>query len=165
MADSATLEAVKIDKDAGDFSYPEEYKYDAGYGLSEDTLDFISNAKGEADWIREFRKKALKIFNDKPMPTHWASKDLENIIFQKIRYYLAKGQKPTRNWDEVPDDVKETFERLGIPEKERKYLAGVSIPRFSGSGLAKLFQRVTTSSQRSTVLSFLAAASSTCLLE
>jgi Fe-S cluster assembly protein SufB len=59
------------------------------------------------------------------MPTHWASKDLENIIFQDIRYYLAKGQKPTRSWDEVPDDVKETFERLGIPEKERKFLAGV----------------------------------------
>src|SRR5690606_23266853 len=68
---------------------------------------------------------ALKIFNDKPMPTHWASEDLENIKFEDIRYYLAKGQKPTRSWDEVPDDVKETFERLGIPEKERKYLAGV----------------------------------------
>ena len=59
------------------------------------------------------------------MPTHWASKDLENIVFDNIRYYLSKGQKPTRSWDEVPDDVKETFERLGIPEKERKFLAGV----------------------------------------
>jgi Fe-S cluster assembly protein SufB len=59
------------------------------------------------------------------MPTHWASKDLENIIFKDIRYYLSKGQAPTRSWDEVPDDVKKTFERLGIPEKERKYLAGV----------------------------------------
>ncbi|MDP4849031.1 MAG: Fe-S cluster assembly protein SufB, partial [Verrucomicrobiales bacterium] len=56
---------------------------------------------------------------------HWASKDLENIIFNNIRYYLSKGQAPTRSWDEVPDDVKKTFERLGIPEKERKYLAGV----------------------------------------
>jgi Fe-S cluster assembly protein SufB len=59
------------------------------------------------------------------MPTHWASKDLEAIDFDKIRYYLATGQKPTRSWDEVPDDVKKTFERLGIPEKERAYLAGV----------------------------------------
>lgn len=125
MPDSATLEAVNIDQDEGNFSYPEEYAHDAGYGLTEETIDYISNVKGEADWIREFRKKALKTFLDKPMPTHWASKDLENIIFEDIRYYLSKGQAPTRSWDEVPDDVKETFERLGIPEKERKFLAGV----------------------------------------
>lgn len=125
MPDSATLEAVNIDQDEGNFSYPEEYAHDAGYGLNEDTIDFISNVKGEADWIREFRKKALKIFESKPMPTHWASEDLENIKFDDIRYYLAKGQRPTRSWDEVPDDVKQTFERLGIPEKERKFLAGV----------------------------------------
>ncbi|HRQ88251.1 MAG TPA: Fe-S cluster assembly protein SufB [Bacteroidia bacterium] len=125
MTDSATLEAVSIDQAEGDFSYPEDYAHDAGYGLTEKTLDYISDIKGEAEWIREFRKRALKVFNDKPMPTHWASKDLENIVFDNIRYYLAKGQRPTRSWDEVPDDVKETFERLGIPEKERKYLAGV----------------------------------------
>ena len=125
MAGSATLEAVNIDKDEGNFSYPEDYAHDAGYGLNEGTVDYISNIKGEAEWIREFRHKALKVFFAKPMPTHWASKDLENIIFNNIRYYLSKGQAPTRSWDEVPDDVKKTFERLGIPEKERKYLAGV----------------------------------------
>lgn len=125
MADSATLEAVSIDNEAGNFTYPEDYEHDAGYGLTSDTIDYISDIKKEADWIREFRHKALKVFNDKPMPTHWASKDLENIVFENIRYYLSKGQKPTRSWDEVPDDVKETFERLGIPEKERKFLAGV----------------------------------------
>ena len=125
MADSATLEAVNIDQDAGDFTYPEDYEHDAGYGLTTETIDYISDIKKEADWIREFRHRALKVFNDKPMPTHWASKDLENIVFDNIRYYLSKGQKPTRSWDEVPDDVKETFERLGIPEKERKFLAGV----------------------------------------
>ncbi|MDF1754179.1 MAG: Fe-S cluster assembly protein SufB [Verrucomicrobiales bacterium] len=124
MSEAATLEAVTIDSE-GDFSYPEAYAHDAGVGLNEDTLDYISNVKGEADWIREFRKKALKTFESKPNPTHWASKDLENIKFENIRYYLSKGQKPTRSWDEVPDDVKQTFERLGIPEKERKYLAGV----------------------------------------
>ena len=125
MAGSATLEAVNIDQDEGNFSYPEDYAHDAGYGLNEGTVDYISNIKGEAEWIREFRHKALKVFFAKPMPTHWASKDLENIIFNDIRYYLSKGQAPTRSWDEVPDDVKKTFERLGIPEKERKYLAGV----------------------------------------
>lgn len=125
MADSATLEAVNIDQDNGNFSYPEDYLHDAGYGLNEGTVDYISNIKGEAEWIRQFRHKALKVFKAKPMPTHWASRDLENIIFNDIRYYLSKGQTPTRSWDEVPDDVKKTFERLGIPEKERKYLAGV----------------------------------------
>jgi len=125
MPDSATLEAVTIDQDEGNFSYPEDYAHDAGYGLDEGTVDYISNIKGEAEWIREFRQKALKVFFAKPMPTHWASQDLENIIFKDIRYYLSKGQAPTRSWDEVPDDVKKTFERLGIPEKERKYLAGV----------------------------------------
>ena len=125
MAGSATLEAVNIDQDEGNFSYPEDYAHDAGYGLNEGTVDYISNINGEAEWIREFRHKALKVFFAKPMPTHWASKDLENIIFNNIRYYLSKGQAPTRSWDEVPDDVKKTFERLGIPEKERKYLAGV----------------------------------------
>ncbi|MBL9159858.1 MAG: Fe-S cluster assembly protein SufB [Verrucomicrobiales bacterium] len=125
MPDSATLEAVNIDQDEGNFSYPEDYAHDAGYGLTEKTIDYISDIKGEAEWIREFRKRALKVFNDKPMPTHWASKDLENIVFENIRYYLSKGQRPTRSWDEVPDDVKATFERLGIPEKERKFLAGV----------------------------------------
>ena len=126
MSNTATLEeAVAIDQTEGDFSYPEDYKYDAGTGLSEETVEYISNIKKEEPWILEFRKKALKIFESKPMPTHWATKDLENIIFNDIRYYLAKGQKPTRSWDEVPDDVKETFERLGIPERERKFLAGV----------------------------------------
>jgi len=125
MPDAATLEAVSIDQSEGDFSYPEAYEHDAGYGLTEQTLDFISNVKGEAEWLREFRKKALQVFESKPMPTHWASRDLENIKFEDIRYYLSKGQRPTRSWDEVPDDVKQTFERLGIPEKERKFLAGV----------------------------------------
>ncbi|MEM7144947.1 MAG: Fe-S cluster assembly protein SufB [Verrucomicrobiota bacterium] len=123
--DDLTTAAVSIDQTQGDFAYPEDYSYDAGTGLTEATIDYISEVKKEAEWVRDFRKRALKVFEEKPMPTHWASKDLENIDFDKIRYYLSKGQQPTRSWDEVPDDVKETFERLGIPEKERKFLAGV----------------------------------------
>ncbi len=142
-ADSATLEAVNIDRDEGNFSYPEDYTHDAGYGLNEGTVDYISNIKGEAEWIREFRQKALKVFFSKPMPTHWASKDLENIIFDDIRYYLAKGQTPTRSWDEVPDDVKETFERLGIPEKERKFLAGVEAQFDSESAYSNVKEALT----------------------
>ena len=118
-------EAIKVDYEKGNFSFPEDYTYDAGTGLNEETVAYISKVKNEAEGIKEIRLKALEIINKKPMPTHWASKDLENIVFDNIRYYLSKGQKPSRTWDEVPDDVKETFERLGIPEQERKFLAGV----------------------------------------
>jgi Fe-S cluster assembly protein SufB len=114
-----------IDQSVGDFKYDVKYEFDAGTGLSEDTVRYISSVKKEAAWILEFRLKALRTFLEKPMPTHWATKDLENIDFAKIRYYLASGQKPKRTWDEVPDDIKRTFERLGIPEQERKFLAGV----------------------------------------
>uniref|UniRef100_A0A7V4GAC3 Calcineurin-like phosphoesterase domain-containing protein n=1 Tax=Desulfobacca acetoxidans TaxID=60893 RepID=A0A7V4GAC3_9BACT len=117
--------AIDIDRSVGDFHYPEDYKLDAGYGLSERTVHFIADAKGEPDWIREFRLRALGVFESKPMPTHWASDDLNTIDFSKIRYYLSKGDLPRRSWDEVPEDVKRTFERLGIPEQERKFLAGV----------------------------------------
>ena len=71
--DNATLEAVSIDQSEGNFSFPEAYSFDAGYGLSETVIDYISDAKQEAEWVRDFRKRALKIFLDKPMPTHWAS--------------------------------------------------------------------------------------------
>ncbi len=114
-----------IDQAVGDFTYDVKYEFDAGSGLNENVIRYISGVKKEADWILDFRLKAYQTFLDKPMPTHWATKDLENINFDKIRYYLAQGQKPKRTWDEVPDDIKKTFERLGIPEQERKFLAGV----------------------------------------
>ena len=117
--------AIDIDRGIGDFSYPEQHTFDAGHGLTEKTIDYIADVKKEADWIRAFRHRALKVFQDKPLPTHWASRDLNAIDFDAIRYYLSRGQQPTRSWDDVPDDMKETFERLGIPEQERKFLAGV----------------------------------------
>jgi Fe-S cluster assembly protein SufB len=116
---------LDFEMDHGNFSYPENHKYDAGYGLTSKTIDYICDVKNDPDWLREFRHKALEIFWNKPNPTHWASQDLENIHFDAIRYYLAHGQVPSRSWEDVPDDVKRTFERLGIPEKERKFLAGV----------------------------------------
>ncbi len=114
-----------IGGDIGDFSYDMDYAYDAGTGLSEDTINYIADVKKDPDWIRKFRLDAYKKFLEKPMPTHWASTDLENIIFEKIRYYLSQGQTPSRSWDDVPEEMKQTFERLGIPEQERKFLAGV----------------------------------------
>ncbi|MDR3403809.1 MAG: Fe-S cluster assembly protein SufB [Chthoniobacter sp.] len=116
---------LDIDRTRGDFRYDVKHEFDAGTGLTHDTIDYIVNVKGEPDWIRDWRHKALDIFLSKPMPTHWASKDLENIVFKDIRYYLSGGQKASRSWDDVPEDMKRTFERLGIPEQERKFLAGV----------------------------------------
>ncbi len=121
----ATTPDLNVDRDSGNFHYDTTYEFDAGVGLNEQTIDYICDVKGEDDWVRDFRKRALEVFWKKPNPTHWASKQLDQIDFDKIRYYLAKGQRPTRSWDEVPQEVKETFERLGIPEKERAYLAGV----------------------------------------
>jgi Fe-S cluster assembly protein SufB len=123
--DTETHDAINVDRDKGDFKYPEQHKFDAGVGLSHKTIDYICDVKGDRDWVREFRHKALDVFESKPMPTHWATKDLESIDFDVIRYYLSDGAKPKRSWDEVPDDVKETFERLGIPQQERAFLAGV----------------------------------------
>lgn len=117
--------ALGIDQSLGDFTYDVKYDYDAGSGLNEQTVRYISGVKKEAPWLLDFRLRALKTFLAKPLPTHWATRDLENINFDKIRYYLAQGQKPKRTWDEVPADIKKTFERLGIPEQERKFLAGV----------------------------------------
>src|SRR2546430_6371220 len=117
--------AVDIDRNKGNFSYDVAHAYDAGIGLSEKTIHYISDVKEDPDWVREFRLRGLKTFLEKPLPTHWASKDLEAIDFDKIRYYLAPGTAPSRSWDEVPEDIKRTFERLGIPEQERKFLAGV----------------------------------------
>jgi len=125
VQDQTAEEAVRFDQSDGNFFYPEEYEHDAGMGLSERTINYISDVKEEDDWVRDFRLRALKTFQGKPMPTHWASRDLESIRFEDIRYYLSKGQRSRRSWDDVPDDVKQTFERLGIPEKERKFLAGV----------------------------------------
>jgi Fe-S cluster assembly protein SufB len=116
---------INIDRSIGDFSYDMDYAFDAGVGLSERTIDYICDVKKDPDWIRAFRKEAYRKFLAMPMPTHWASRDLENIIFENIRYYLSQGQEPKRSWDDVPEKIKQTFERLGIPEQERKFLAGV----------------------------------------
>jgi Fe-S cluster assembly protein SufB len=125
VLDLETREAIDIDRSAGDFTFPERNKFDAGHGLSDKTIDYISDVKNDPAWVREFRHKALQVFLDKPLPTHWATKDLENIDFDKIRYYLSDGEKPKRSWADVPADVLETFERLGIPQQERAFLAGV----------------------------------------
>ncbi len=91
-------------------------------GLSEDIVRQISAIKKEPQWMLDFRLKALQIFRDKPMPT-WGA-DLSDIDFDSITYYMSPTEKSTENWDDVPPEIRKTFDRLGIPEAEKKFLAG-----------------------------------------
>jgi Fe-S cluster assembly protein SufB len=141
--DTETREAINIDRSKGDFHFPERHKFDAGRGLTEKTVDYICDVKNDPQWVREFRHKALQVFRDKPMPTNWATKDLESIDFDIIRYYLSDGEKPKRSWADVPADVLETFERLGIPQQERAFLAGVEAQFDSEAAYSNMKEELT----------------------
>lgn len=105
------------------FKDPELYVYKAKKGLSREIVEEISRLKNEPSWMTEFRLKAYDIFVTKPMPT-WGA-NLSEINFDDIVYYIKPTDKKGKSWDEVPEYIKRTFERLGIPEAERKFLAGV----------------------------------------
>jgi Fe-S cluster assembly scaffold protein SufB len=92
-------------------------------GLTRRVVEEISHQKNEPKWMREFRLQAYEIFMSKPMPT-WGP-DLSQLNFDEIVYYIQPTDRKGRSWDEVPEEIKRTFERLGIPEWERKFLAGV----------------------------------------
>ena len=122
-ADQEYLADVKTDYQYG-FYDTEKPVFKAERGLTHAVVDQISDHKNEPDWMRQFRHEALDIFFSKPMPT-WGA-DLSGIDFDEIFYYLKPSEgQGNRNWDDVPEDIKRTFDRLGIPEAERKFLAGV----------------------------------------
>ncbi len=112
----------------------EEYKY--GFrdkdvsifrtekGLTRKIVEEISSMKEEPQWMLDYRLKALEHFYSRPMP-QWGG-DLSELNFDEIVYYVKPSEKQGRTWDEVPEEIKRTFDKLGIPEAEQKYLAGVS---------------------------------------
>ena len=102
------------------------YAYKSDKGLNREIVERISSMKNEPAWMREFRLKAYDVFRSKPMPTWGDTELLEQIDFDNIRYFVKAGERTEQNWDDVPDDIKRTFDRLGIPEAERKFLSGVS---------------------------------------
>jgi Fe-S cluster assembly protein SufB len=123
--DIATLEAdrlrsVEINK--YDFHTDSPAVFKARKGLDAGIVAQISEMKGEPGWMRDFRLKSFEIFESKPMPK-WGGR--VGIDFQDIYYYLKPTDHQGKTWDDVPDAIKETFDRLGIPEAERKFLAGV----------------------------------------
>src|SRR5699024_7972904 len=93
-------------------------------GLTKAVVEQISRMKEEPEWMLEERLKALEIFYSKPMP-QWGG-DLSELDFDEIVYYVKPSEAQGRTWDEVPEEIKKTFDVLGIPEAEQKYLAGVS---------------------------------------
>jgi Fe-S cluster assembly protein SufB len=112
----------------------QEYKYgfhdDVTYlvetkvGLTRQTVVEISGFKAEPDWMLQFRLRAYDHFLARAMPT-WVPENVQNIDFSKIVYYRKPSEREEKSWDDVPDKIKQTFEKLGIPEAERKFLAGV----------------------------------------
>ncbi len=105
-----------------DFHTESTPTFKAEKGISAKIVAQISEMKGEPGWMRDFRLRSFEIFESKPMPRWGGALDLN---FQDIYYYLKPTDHQGKTWDDVPDEIKKTFEKLGIPEAERKFLSGV----------------------------------------
>ncbi|MFH2037697.1 MAG: Fe-S cluster assembly protein SufB, partial [Candidatus Zixiibacteriota bacterium] len=108
------------------FHDPEEYFHKGARGINHEVVEMISKMKKEPQWMNDFRHRALDIFLSKPMPK-WGDTEILNAIdFANIFYYIKPTGQSSNDWDDVPEYIKKTFDKLGIPEAEKKFLAGVS---------------------------------------
>jgi Fe-S cluster assembly protein SufB len=105
------------------FHADENYFFKSGRGLSHELVDAISSHKDEPAWMRKFRHKSLDYFLARPMPS-WGP-DLSGIDFENIFYYIRPTEKQAKSWEDLPFEIRDTYDKLGIPEAEKKYLAGV----------------------------------------
>ncbi|SDX22047.1 Fe-S cluster assembly protein SufB [Tepidimicrobium xylanilyticum] len=112
-----------IDRGIYDIKNKFSYRYKADKGLTPEIIIEISKEKNEPEWMTEFRLKSLEIYNSKPLPT-WGA-DLSDLDMDNIVTYVRPNANLVNNWDKVPEDIKKTFEALGIPQAEREALAGV----------------------------------------
>jgi Fe-S cluster assembly protein SufB len=120
----AEVEVVnKRYKEKYGFAKPEKHIFKTKKGLGEGVVREISFQKSEPAWMRDFRLRAYKIFKSKAQPT-WGA-DISGINYDDIYYYLKPTQKKSQSWEELPREIRETYEKIGIPEAERKYLGGV----------------------------------------
>ena len=124
MCGVTTADDLDLSKYQLGWSDAEDYVFKPKRGLDQAMVDEMSWMKGEPDWMREFRTKSLRHFERRPMPT-WGG-DMSEIFFNDIFYYIKPTLGQVDVWDDLPDAVKNTYEKLGIPEAERKYLAGVT---------------------------------------
>ncbi|MCR5399919.1 MAG: Fe-S cluster assembly protein SufB [Lachnospiraceae bacterium] len=117
-------QVADIDRSLYDFRFEDADSYKVKEGLTEDIVNQISEEKGDPEWMREFRLRSLKIYNETPVPD-WgpdlAGLDMDNIV----TYVRPNTERMHTSWEDVPEDIKDTFDRLGIPQAERKSLAGV----------------------------------------
>src|SRR5580693_7176885 len=114
---------IKDDYKYGFHDSEENYAFKSGKGLTREIVCQISEMKSEPLWMREIRLKALEVFRSKPTPV-WGG-DLSQLNFDDIYYYMKAADRQGKTWDDVPAEIKNTFDKLGIPEAERKFLAGV----------------------------------------
>jgi Fe-S cluster assembly protein SufB len=122
MATDLMETSVPTEINKYDFRTESKAFFKARKGIDAEIVRQISDMKGEPDWMRDFRLRSLEIFNSKPMPRWGGNISLD---FQDIYYYLKPAEHQGKTWEDVPAEIKKTFDRLGIPEAERKYLAGV----------------------------------------
>ena len=119
-----------VDIDLGNYQLgwadEEDYVFKPEKGLDEELIRTMSSMKKEPQWMLDFRLKSYKRFLAKPMPTWGGGGRLDTIDFDDIYYYIKPTEGQAKDWDMVPDSIKETYEKLGIPEAERKFLAGVT---------------------------------------
>ncbi|MDE0651308.1 MAG: Fe-S cluster assembly protein SufB, partial [Gammaproteobacteria bacterium] len=125
MPTNEAVQDIGLDDYKYHFITEDEPVFRSGRGLNEKVVREISAQKGEPDWMLDFRLKSLDIYNAKPMPT-WGG-DLSQLesVLGDIFFYVRPQERMERSWDDVPANIKETFDRLGIPEAEREILAGV----------------------------------------
>jgi len=123
MANRAVIDINEGYEKKYGFHDREDYVFKSRKGLNREIVEELSYIKGEPEWMRQFRLKALDIFFKKPMPT-WGG-DLSGIDFDDIYYYIKPSARTGDQWEDVPEYIKNTFDKLGIPEAERKFLAGV----------------------------------------
>ncbi|MBI2633343.1 MAG: Fe-S cluster assembly protein SufB [Parcubacteria group bacterium] len=114
---------LDLDYTKYDFHDPETYTHKLDKGLTQETVKKISEIKNEPEWMRTFRLKALESFMKKPMPA-WGG-DLSGIAFESYIYFLKSSDKTEKSWDDVPENIRKTFDKLGIPAAERNFLSGV----------------------------------------
>ena len=114
---------IALDYSKYDFKDPEDYIYKSGRGLSRQIVEAISKMKKEPQWMLDFRLRSYEMFLKKPMPV-WGA-DLSTINFDEFYYYARPSAKTEKSWDDVPENIKKTFDKLGIPEAEKKFLGGV----------------------------------------
>src|ERR1700736_3857728 len=123
---AATTESLIEEYQHGFHDPADSYAFNRDKGLNREIVERISSMKNEPEWMRAFRLRAYDVFRAKPMPTWGDSALLNEIDFDNIRYFVKAGEKTEQNWDDVPDDLKRAFGRLGSPEAGRQVLRGVS---------------------------------------